>query len=87
MQFETLKAAKDDRFAIIKQTKAGEKVTAKKGEGLTTVSQAGQTSKFKSCFGEPKELVQRKAYVPSGLSRKKPTSYFNAKKRSSVNST
>jgi len=50
---------------------------------LTSVSQAGQKSKFKSCFGELQPVINKKAYVSNGKSRKKPTSYFDTLKRQS----
>jgi hypothetical protein len=53
-------------------------------EGLTTVSQAGQPSKFRSCFGEIKVSPAKKPYKPSGQQRKKPVSYFDTVKREST---
>lgn len=80
-QNETLKAAKDDRFGILKQSKTGEKTAVRQDNGLMTVSQQGEKSKFKSCFGEVKP-IEKKAYVStSTISRKKPTSYFDTVRR------
>jgi hypothetical protein len=47
-----------------------------------TVSQAGQKSKFKSCFGELAPVNNKKQFVSTG-SRKKPVSYFDTLKRQS----
>lgn len=49
------------------------------------MSQAGQKSKFRSCFGEPAPLTPKKAYVSQGSSRKKVVSYFDTVKRMSLN--
>lgn len=85
-QHDALKAAKHDRFGIVKQTKQGHKVAHKTDVGLTTVSQAGVKSKFQSSFGQPPPIQpKKKAYVPSSTGRKKPVSYFDTIKRMSMN--
>jgi hypothetical protein len=81
-QNETLNAAKNHRFGIVHQTKKGEKVIKRYDEGLTTVSQSGVTSKFKSCFGDLAPVNNKKQFVSTG-NRKKPVSYFDTLKRNS----
>lgn len=56
-----MKAAKDDRFGVVKQTSTGKKQAVNHDVGLMTVSQKAQTSKFKSCFGELKP-VEKSSY-------------------------
>ena len=81
-QNEALKAAKDDRCGVIKQTKTGHQQSVHHDVGLMTVSQQGKKSKFKSCFGEAK-VYKKKEYVPdsSANQRRKPVSYFDTVKR------
>lgn len=55
-QHQTRKAAKDDRFGIVKQTKTGKKKAVRQDVNKMSVSLAGQKSKFKSCFGEVQDL-------------------------------
>jgi len=64
---------------LVKQEKSGEKVAIQKDEGLTTVRQAGVTSKFKSCFGEAPE-IKKKPFKPSTdkKNRKRPISFFDS---------
>jgi hypothetical protein len=77
---QALKAAKDDRFGVVKQTSTGKKQAVNHDVGLMTVSQKAQTSKFKSCFGELKP-VEKRPYQSNGTSQKrKPVSYFDTVK-------
>lgn len=76
----TRKAAKEDRFGLVKQTKSGKKKVVRQDVNTMSVSLAGQKSKFKSCFGEIQDLPgQRRVYVPSSQ-RKKTMSYFDTVK-------
>ena len=79
-----------DRYGLIKQATDGTKIVHSHDSGSMTFKTQTQKCKFKSCFGDPQDALgaissqKRNQMIERANARKKPLSFFEAKKLTST---